>query len=97
MRGPSKQKDRKGESDTSGGKNQRLEPAKLPCVNFVEAGTDARQERSRHFGIGGDLKTGIDGGKQGSFLLECDAAISAPGEVRTQVTWRLGAAGCGFD
>jgi hypothetical protein len=64
---------------------------------FVEAGADARQKRSRHFGVGGDVKAGINGGEEGLLLFERSAAISAPGEMCAQISVRFNAAGGCFD
>jgi hypothetical protein len=92
-----RQKDCQYESDTSRGKHQRLQPATLGRDHFVEAVADARQERSRYFGVGGDVKAGIDGGEEGLFLFECGAAGRAGIEVRAQFASWIETGGGGFD
>jgi hypothetical protein len=69
----------------------------LWCSCFAEAGADARQERSRNFGIGGRVKASIDGGEEGLLLGERGAARIAGIEVRPQFTLRLETRGGGFD
>ena len=94
---PGKLKDCQCESDASRGKDPGLEPATLCSDTFIEAGADARQKRGGDFGVGGDVKPGVDGGEEGLFLFECGSAGGAGIEVRAQLTLRLEVAGGGFD
>src|ERR1700719_3082098 len=75
--GPCKQKDYKCESDAGRGKDHGLSPATVWCDLFIEAGADARQERSRHLGVRGDVKAGVDRGKEGLLLGQGGAAGGA--------------------
>jgi len=95
--GPHNQKDCKRESDTGGAKNQRLSPHATGCSFIGQAGADARQERSRNFGIGCGVQAFIHRRKEGLFLREGGAARDAGGEVRAQFALWLTAGGCRFD
>src|SRR5260370_13388427 len=94
---PCKQKDCEYESEAGGGKNRGLEPAALGGGCFVKPGADARQKRGGHFGVGGDVKAGVDGGEEGLFLFECGAAGRAGIEVRAQFASWIETASGSFD
>jgi hypothetical protein len=95
--GPCKQKDRKRESGAGRGKDQGLDPGTLWRDRFGDAGADARQKRGGYLGVGSDVKSNIDGGKEGLFLFEGGAASGAGIEVRAQFALWLNAGGGGFD
>src|SRR2546430_17515641 len=75
--GPCKQQDYKCESDAGRGKDHGLNPATLWSDLFIEARADARQERGRDLGGGGDVEGGVGGGGQGMVPFEMWAANAA--------------------
>jgi len=68
-----------GESDTGAPKNQRLSPHATAQI-IGQAGADARQERSRNFGIGCGVQASSIEEKRDCFLREGGAARDAGGE-----------------
>ncbi len=79
-------KDKRGKAPTATGRS------------FLgEAGTDARQERGRNFGVGRGAQSLIHRRKERLFLGEDGAARGAGGEVRAQFALWRGAGGRGFN
>src|SRR6266581_4421245 len=96
--GSRNQKNHEGESNTSRGKDQWLQPSRRwRDGNFVESSADAGEERWRNVHVGGGVQAGIDGGKERLFLFERGAAGIAGGEVRAQLALRAGTGGRRFD
>jgi len=79
-------KDKRGEAPTANGHG------------FIgDAGADARQERSRNFGVGCGAQAFIHRRKERLFLGEGSTARSAGGEVRAQFALWRGAGSGGFN
>jgi hypothetical protein len=90
---------RREESYNDCGSTGQSEPAWSPSAlggGFL-CDADARQERRRNLGVGGDVKTAIDGQKEESFFGEGGAAGGTGSEVRAQFAMWFEARGGGFD
>jgi hypothetical protein len=73
------------------------EPAATGYGFFGNAGTDARQEGGRNFGVDGLVKAGVYGGEVELLFRERGAASGAGGEMGAQFRLRLGTGGGGLD
>ena len=86
------------EQSRGGSKNEPVGgPETSGSRSFVEAGADARQERSGDLGVGGEAQAGINGGEEGLLEGKGGAALGAGSEMRAEFRGGFGAGSGGLD